>query len=174
MKRFGLSFFLFGLVINGALSASEARAQDGLTGSWKLAATSTETAQRRAAVETSTQDLPAFMRSRARERLEERTTPPPKLRITVTGNQVELSGRGQTLRLTVGGPAVPVESESRRGSARATRRNGNLVVKMEGDNGVRTTTYRLSKDGQSLVLDVDFNAERLSKPVRYHATYKRS
>ena len=84
------------------------------------------------------------------------------------------AGRRKTLSLTVGGPPVPVESEGRRGSARATRRNGNLVITMEGDNGVRTTTYRLSEDHQRLVLDVDFTAQRLSTPVRYRVTYKRS
>jgi hypothetical protein len=114
------------------------------------------------------------MRSRARERLDDRTTPPSKLRIVVKGDQVELTGRGQTLFLTVGGPAVPVESEGRRGRAQATRRNGNLVITLQGDNGERTTIYRLSEDGQRLALDVDFTAQRLSTPVRYRVTYKRS
>jgi hypothetical protein len=45
---------------------------------------------------------------------------------------------------------------------------------MEGDNGVRTTTYRPSEDAQQLVLDVQFTAQRLSTPVRYRVTYKRS
>ncbi|MEM9729341.1 MAG: hypothetical protein AAF997_12195 [Myxococcota bacterium] len=159
--------------MNGVLSTSPARAQDALTGTWKLAASGTETAQRLAAIEASTQDLPSFMRSRIKERLGDKTTPPSELRIRVKGDEVELSGRGQTLRLTVGGAAVPLEMEGRRASAQATRKNGNLVVKLQGDNGVRTTTYRLSKDGQGLVLDVEFNAQRLSTPVRYQSTYKR-
>ena len=174
MTRFALSFLLIGLVINGAFGASAARAQDGLAGSWKIASSNAEASQRRTAIQTATEDLPSFMRSRARERLEERTTPPRELRIVVAGDQVGLAGRGQTLFLTVGGPAVPVESEGRRGRTQATRRNGNLVITMEGDNGVRTTTYRLSEDCQRLVLDVDFTAQRLSKPVRYRVTYKRS
>ena len=167
-------FFLVGLVIHSALSASTAHAQDGLTGSWMLQASSAETSQRRAAIETSTRDLPSFAQSRARERLEERTSPPPKVRIAVTGDQVELSGRGQNLRLTIGGPAVRVEAEGQRGSARATRRDGNLVITMEGGRGARTTTYRLSTDGQRLVLDVEFTAQILSEPVRYRSTYERS
>jgi hypothetical protein len=114
------------------------------------------------------------MQSRARERLDERTTPPKNIRIVVAGERVELTGRGQALFLTVGGPAVPVESEGRSGSARATRQNGNLVITMQGDNGVRTTTYRPSEDGQRLALDVEFTAQRLSTPVRYRVTYKRS
>ena len=172
MTRF--SFFAFVLIMAGALGAPAARAGDGVAGSWILDSSSDEASQRRGAIETSTQDLPSFMQSRARERLEERTTPPKRLRIAVDGDKVELTGRGKTLLLTVGGPAVPVESEGRRGTARATRHHGNLVITMEGDNGVRTTTYRLSKDRQRLVLDVDFTAQRLSTPVRYRVTYKRS
>ncbi|MEM7136047.1 MAG: hypothetical protein AAF500_05675 [Myxococcota bacterium] len=171
MKRFVLPSFVLGLVVSGVLSAPTARAQDALTGSWTLVASSTETAQRRSAIEAATQDLPSFMRARASERLTERTTPLSELRITVKGDQVELTGRRKTLRLTVGGPAVPLEAEGRRASARATRRSGDLVVKIEGDNGFRTTTYRPSKDGQRLVLDVEFHPQRLSTPVRYQVTY---
>jgi hypothetical protein len=174
MTRHALPFFLFVLVIIGGVWASAACAQDGLSGSWKLASSDAEASQRRAAIETATQDLPSFMRSRGRERLDERTTPPPQVRISVAADRVELTGAGPTLSLTVGGPAVPVESEGRRGRAQATRRNGNLVITMEGDNGSRTTLYQLSEDGQRLVLDVDFTAKALSTPVRYRVTYKRS
>lgn len=174
MTRAALSFFLFAIILAGGVGAPAAYAQDGLAGSWKLASSNSEASQRRAAIETATQDLPSFMRSRARERLDDRTTPPSKLRIVVKGDQVELTGRGQTLFLTVGGPAVPVESEGRRGTARATQENGNLVITMEGDNGVRTTTYRPSDDAQRLVQEVQFTAQRLSTPVRYSVTYKRS
>jgi len=174
MTRTALSFFFYVLVISGGVAGSAARAQDGLAGTWKLASSKAEASERRAAIETSTRDLPSFMQSRARERLDDRTTPPKKLRIVVDGDKVELTGGVQTLFLTVGGPPVRVESEGHRGSARATRRNGNLVITMEGDNGVRTTTYRPSEDGQRLVLDVDFTAQRLSTPVRYRVTYKRS
>ena len=175
MTRHALPFFLFVLVIAGGVATPAARAQYGLhNGRWKLASSSTETAERRSAIERATQDLPSFMQSRARERLEERTSPPKKIRIAVAGDRIELTGRGQTLYLQVGGPAVAVESEGRRGSARATRQNGNLVITMEGDNGVRTTTYRPSDDAQRLVLEVQFTAQRLSTPVRYRVTYKRS
>ena len=174
MTRHALSFFLFTLAFAGGVAGSAAHAQDELSGTWKLDSSSAEASQRRAAIETSTRDLPSFMQSRARERLDERTTPPKNIRIVVAGERVELTGRGQTLFLTVGGPAVPVEFEGRRGSATATRQNGNLVITMQGDNGVRTTTYRPSEDGQRLVLDVEFTAQRLSTPVRYRVTYKRS
>jgi hypothetical protein len=174
MTRTALAFFLFALVVSGGVAAPTSRAQDGLAGNWKLASSNAEASQRRTAIQTATQDLPSFMRSRARERLEERTTPPRELRIVAAGDQVELTSSGQPFHLTVGGPAVPVESEGRRGRAQATRRDGNLVVTLQGDNGERTTTYRLFDDGQRLVLDVDFTAQRLSTPVRYRVTYNRS
>lgn len=174
MTRHALPFFLFVLVIVGGVWASAARAQDGLSGDWKLAGSSAEAAERHAAIKAATQELPYFMRSRGRERLEERTTPLPKLRISVEGDRVDLTGSGPTISLTVGGPSVPVEAEGRRGSARATRQKGNLVITLQGDNGVRTTIYRLSEDGQRLVLDVDLAAKAISTPVRYRVSYERS
>ncbi|HET6415068.1 MAG TPA: hypothetical protein VFG22_02140 [Polyangiales bacterium] len=174
MTRHALPFFLFVLAISGGVGASAARAQDGLSGSWKLASSNAEAAERRAAIEAATQELPYFTRSRGRERLEERTTPLAKVRISVVGDRVDLTGSGPTISLTVGGPSVPVEAEGRRGSARATRQEGNLVITLQGENGVRTTIYRLSEDGQRLVLDVDLAAKAISTPVRYRVTYERS
>ena len=49
-----------------------------------------------------------------------------------------------------------------------------LVITPQGENGVRTTIYRLSEDGQRLVLDVDLAAKAISTPVRYRVTYERS
>lgn len=174
MTRTALSFLAFILVAASALGAPAARAQEGLTGDWKLAGSSAEAAERRAAIDAATQELPYFMRSRGRERLDERTTPLPKVRISVVGDRVDLTGSGPTISLTVGGPSVPVAAEGRRGSARATRQKGNLVITMQGENGVRTTIYRLSDDGQGLVLDVNLAAKAISTPVRYRVTYKRS
>ena len=174
MARHTLMILAFALVTASALNASAARAQEGLAGTWKLAVSSAETSQRRAAVETATQELPSFMQARGREKLEERTTPPPQIRIAITGDRVELTQSGRTLSVTVGGAAVPIEFEGRRGSAQASRRDGHLVITMQGDKGIRTTTYLLSEDGQRMVLDVQFAPKALSTPVRYRVTYKRS
>ena len=161
------------LIAAGALRPSAARAQESLAGSWQLAGSSAEAAQRQAAIEASTEELSSFIRSRVRKRLSARTTPPPRIRIAVTGDRVKLTGSGQTLSLTIGGPSVTIEHEGSRGQAQATRRNGHLVIAIRGNNGVRTTTYRLSKDLQGLVLDVHLTGDRLSTPVRYRVTYKR-
>ena len=78
------------------------------------------------------------------------------------------------MSLEIGGPAVTVEADGRKGTVRATRQNGDLVITLKGDNGVRTTTYRLSEDGKRLFLDVQFEAQRLSMPVQYRVTYARA
>lgn len=174
MKRLLLLLFAFTIVSTGAFDVSPAAAQDGIAGTWKLATTSAEESQRKAAIEEAAQELPAFARSRAKKKLDGRTIPPSELHIVVSGDRVELNRAGQKLSLTVGGPAAQVEFEGRRGSAKATRKNGNLVVSLQGDNGERTTIYRLSEDGQRLVLDVEFDVQRLYTPVRYRVTYKRA
>lgn len=171
MKRFTVCASALLVVAAGGVCASEARAQADLNGTWELATTSAETAQRRDAIEAAVQDAPSFVRSRAREKLTARTTPISQLQISVKGDRVELSGSGRTMALTVGGSAVAVEGE--RGRAQATRQNGHLVITLTGDNGVRTTTYRLFDGGQRLVLDVQMTGSRRSMSLRYRVTYKR-
>jgi hypothetical protein len=101
MTRHALPFFPFVLVIVGGVWASAARAQEGFSGSWKVASSSAEAAEGRASIGPATQELPYLMGSRGGERFEERTTPLPKVRISV-------------------------EAEGRRGSVRATPQEGNL------------------------------------------------
>ena len=175
MTRFArsVSIFAFALTLV-SLGATAAEAQERLAGTWQLASSSEETAERRAAIEAALEDMPAFVRSRARERLNSRMSPQSQFRIAVSGDRVELSRAGRTLTLTVGGPAVEVEGENGSGQVQATRRNGYLVVTMRGERGVRTTLYQLSRDGQRLVLDVHMNGERLSTPIRFRVTYRRA
>ncbi|MEM1414139.1 MAG: hypothetical protein AAGH15_04530 [Myxococcota bacterium] len=156
-----------------ALLASPAAAQEGLAGTWQHAGGGQESAAREAAIEAATEELSRMIRSRARGRLAERTTPAPRLQITVAGDAVTITGPNGRLALTVGGPAVRVEGQNGSGQVRATRRGGNLVVTMRGDGGTQTTTYRLSEDGRRLVLQVEMRGERLSAPLRFRATYRR-
>jgi hypothetical protein len=158
-----------------ATSTAHAQTTRTLTGSWRYASSAAEVAQRQRAIEESTEAVPSFMRSRARERLAERTRPPSLLRLAVERDRIELSASGRTLSLMVGGPAVAVAGDGGRGQAQASRGpRGELVIAMWGEGGRRTTTYWLSEDGQELVLDVHIAPERLPSPIRYRLTYRRS
>jgi hypothetical protein len=149
-------------------------AQDSLSGTWRLATSEAETAERRASIEAATDELSFFIRSRARSRINERTAPPASLSIRVTGDRVELTGNGRTIVVTVGGPAVAVEGEDGRGEVRASRHRGHLRISMAGEGGSQTRTYLLSDDGQRLVVHVRMTPERLSTPIVFRATYRRS
>lgn len=155
------------------VAVAPATAQGGLAGTWQYAGGGEENARREAAIETATEELSRMIRGRARARLGERTTPAPRIAITVNGPSVTFNGPRGSLALTVGGPAVRVSGDAGGGQARATRQGGHLVVTVRGDNGVRTTTYRVSEDGRRLVLNVQMTGERLSTPVRYRLTYRR-
>ena len=169
MTRPFLPFALFALL----LPVSPVTAQGTLAGSWRYAGGGEENARREAAIEASTEELSRMIRGRARSRLGERTTPAPRIQIAQSGDAVTLTGPNGSLALTVGGPAVTVSGEGGGGQARATRRDGHLVVTIRGDGGVQTTTYRLSEDGRRLVLHVQMTGERLSVPLRFRLSYRR-
>jgi len=167
-----IALLALGLLVT---STTQAQTTQTLSGSWRHASSSAEAAQRQRAIEESTEAIPSFMRTRARERIAARTRPPSQIRLVVERDRVELSASGRTLSLTVGGPAIEVEGEEQRGRAQASRgRRGELIISMWGDGGRRTTTYWLSEDGQELVLDVHIAPDRLPSPIRYRLTYRRS
>lgn len=87
---------------------------------------------------------------------------------------MELSTDDASIELVVGGDAVNVEGRAGRGEAQAQRRNGNLVLSVDGENASRTTTYRLSQDGRQLVLDIRIDVQGISTPIRFRVTYERA
>ncbi|MEQ9072877.1 MAG: hypothetical protein RLP09_03410 [Sandaracinaceae bacterium] len=167
-----VALLAFGLLV---ASTTQAQTTRTLSGSWRHASSSAEAAQRQRAIEASTEALPFFVRSRARERLAERTQPPSEIRLALDRGRIEMSASGRTLSLEVGGPAIEVEGEGGRGRVQASRGpRGELIISMRGAGGRRTTTYWLSEDGRELVLDVEIAAERLPAPIRYRLTYRRT
>jgi len=93
MSKSILALSTFACITSGALGGSTAHAQEDISGSWQLASSSAEEAQRGAAIEASTRDLGALYRSRARARLTERTTPAPRIQISATGDRLEIDHR---------------------------------------------------------------------------------
>lgn len=157
------------------LWAAPASAQTELSGTWRLASSDAETAQRTQSIEAATASMNVFRRGPARGRLTERTAPQPGFQITVEGDRVVLGGGGgRAVTLVVGGPAVTLQGENGSGTLRATRRQGRLVITMRGGNGVRTTVYRLSPNGQRVVLETQLVSDQLSAPIRYRVTYRRA
>ncbi|MGF1469461.1 MAG: hypothetical protein ACFCGT_25350 [Sandaracinaceae bacterium] len=165
------------LILTGALGVgcglvtllpAPAGAQEGLDGTWQYAGDEAERAGRLRSIERATAGLNRFAQGRVRGRLQERTEPRP-FRLTVRGDEMELSSEGRTVRLQIGGPAVTVEG----GRVEARRQGGNLVVVSRGENGTQTTFYQLWDEGRRLTLRVSLSSGRLSAPVIYSATYRR-
>jgi hypothetical protein len=154
-------------------SVSAACAQEQLTGTWLHAGSKAEASKRTAAIASATEELPSFIRARARARITKRTAPVAQLSIAVDGDRVELTRRGSTIVVTVGGPPVRVSGDDGRGEIRASRRDGHLRISMTGEGGSLATTYKLSADGQRLVLHVRMTVKRLSEPIVFRATYRR-
>lgn len=114
-----------------------------------------------------------IQRGMVRSKLREVTTPAPELSLRDEGERVVLSAGEHRVTLPTDGTVVRVSHGDRASEMRARRRDGGLVVSMRGENGTRTTAYRLSEDGRRVVLDVRMESERLDAPLRYRASYVR-
>ncbi len=148
-------------------------AQPSLTGTWQNLNAETERQQRQRSIRLATEDVGRLMRGHVRRRLLDRTAPANQIEIAASGNRVELSNGEVSVTLTLGGDAVRVQGPRGSGQAQARQVEGKLVLRVEGDNATRTTTYTLSEDGQRLVLDVRIDVAGLSSPIRFQVTYER-
>jgi hypothetical protein len=156
------------------LDRSEAFAQTvTLTGTWRHAGDAAEQTRRHAEIDRVTESIGRLMRGGARERLRDMTSPAPEMTLSDEGERVTIVARDHRVTIATNGTPTRVTGAQDAGTMRAQRRDGRLVVTAEGDNGVRTTVYRLSEDGRRLVLDVRLESERLSEPLRYRVAYVR-
>ena len=142
-------------------------------GVWRHAPGPEETRRRQASIEAATEDLSIFMRGKARDRLDERTTPPRVLQLQVRDDRVELSRDGKSVSLRVGAKPVTVERNGQRAILSVRLDRAQLVLHSKGERGERTTTYALSPDGRGLTMSVRMTSERLGAPLEYRSTYRR-
>lgn len=143
-----------------------------LGGKWRAAETAQEAAQRKKAIEETVSEVPSFFRSKARKRLQEKTRPPAWLDISVDRSTLRLKAKSGDLELELGGAPKVVAHGGKRGKVSAKRANGQLVIKLEGEQGRRTTTYSMTKAGR-LRLKVRMEGSRLKKPLVYEQTFVR-
>jgi hypothetical protein len=142
-----------------------------LAGHWRAAETDDEKEQRLGAIERVTEDMGRFKRGKARGRLADRTSPPPRLTIDFEGSQVTIITGGQELVLELG--AAPVEISDRDESTRVSAEmvGERLVVVADSEDGARTSTY--SAEGDHLSKEVVLNSNRLADELTFTTTYKR-
>jgi hypothetical protein len=142
-----------------------------LAGHWRAAETPDERGQRLQAVDEATDHLGRFQRNRARSRLAERTSPPPRLTIAIEESTVTVTSGDRRLEVEPGG--VPVEVDGNQGKARvsAQMEDKELTLLARADEGDRTTVYRAS--GDTLTVEVTMTAPNLAGALKYRSTYIR-
>lgn len=166
------------IIIFSSIAAPGALGAAGPTGSefdgvWRHAPDPKAAELRRASIEAATEDLSAFIRGTARDRLDERTTPPRALKLAVRGDQVEISRDGKSVSLRLDAKPITMERNGQRGALSVRLDGGRIVLESEGERGRRTTTYELSSDGRRLTMSVRMIGDKLRAPIVYRSTYRR-
>ena len=142
-----------------------------LTGRWQAAITVDEKQQRRQAIEEATANMRPMMRSKARSRLSERTSPPRFLVLEIESPKVMIGSGEDELELELGG--VPIEVSGKEGKARVSAKmeGERLIVVARTGKGERTTAYRVN--GARLTVEVTMTGSELTGPLQYVTTYAR-
>lgn len=142
-----------------------------LAGQWRAAETADERAQRIQAIDEATDRLGRVKRNRARSRLVERTSPPPRLTIAIEGSTVAVTSGDRRFEIRPG--AAPIEIADTQGKARvhAQMDDEELTLVARADEGVRTTVYRAS--GNILTVEVTMTAADLAGALKFQSTYVR-
>ncbi len=140
-----------------------------LAGHWRAAETADEREQRLQAIDEATGRLGRFQRNRARSRLAERTSPPPRLTIAIEESTVAITSGDRRLEVTPG--AAPVEIADTQGKARVSAQmdDEGLTLLARAEEGDRTTVYRAS--GNTLTVKVTMTAPELAGTLKFQSTY---
>ncbi|MEM1023065.1 MAG: hypothetical protein AAGJ19_05265 [Myxococcota bacterium] len=153
-------------------SAGAADAQR-FSGTWEYAGGEEEAKTRRAAVDKATASMNRMMRGKARSRLGNQAVPEHTMKLSVEGKEVVLVRGEKSVSLVLGGEPVRVSEKGRNGLLSIRREKDALILVSEGDQGQRTTTFRLSESGEELTLHVRMTGRRLSAPLVFEAPYRR-
>ena len=157
-----------------SVAAKEAPAdRNDFSGIWAHAGDRKETEQRRLAIEAVTEDLPFFIRGTARERLTERTAPPPELQLTVDKDRFDITRDGKSVSLRFEAKPIMIEQNGKRGLVSVRYEQERIVVVSEGDKSKRLTKYALSPERNRLTMSVSMTGESLSGPLIFQSTYRR-
>ena len=141
-------------------------------GRWVYAGGEDEDRARVRAIEKATEDLSVFKRGTARERLRERTALPRVLELGVEGGRVQLSEDGKEVSLELGAKPREMQKDGKRGTLAGRLDGEQLVVVAAGKDGTVTTRYKVAPDRERLTLSVRLDADVLSGPLEYRATYR--
>lgn len=127
-----------------------------------------------AAIETSMNAVSPVLRNIGRKRLQESNPIPKQLSIAIDGASAEIrfDGEGHDASLD-GTPIKAVSPTGEKVKVSHRMRSGKLTELIDGDQGDRHNSFKLSGDGKRLLVDVKITSGHLPVPVEYRLTFKR-
>lgn len=127
-----------------------------------------------AAIETSMNAVSPMLRGIGRKRLQESNPIPKQLTITIDGASADIrfDGDGHNAGLD-GKPIRATSAQGDKVKVSHKMRGSKLTEFIDGDQGDRHNTFKLSSDGKQLTVDVKITSSHLPVPVEYRLTFKR-
>lgn len=142
-----------------------------VNGTWQLADPQTDEKERLSAIERVMEKIPRLARSQASDALLNATKPATKLTVEDRGERLLLAEQKQQFNLVLGAKPIEVDIEGAKVQLSCERKNQLLVVTANSSKAKRTTVYRPSSDGKTLVLDVTLEIPRFQATTRYKTIY---
>lgn len=144
-----------------------------LTGTWRKAETSKQRSGRHQAIDQAIESMGWLKRGAARDKLREVTSSADNIEIVDAGDQVTIAAAEKRITSSTDGRSTKLAGLDSEAAVQAVRVKGNLMVKVTGASGTRTTTYAMSPDGRNLTLEIEMAGGKLPKPIRYQVRYTR-
>lgn len=157
----------------GALEKLQAGEEPSVNGVWQLADAKADEKARQSAIDLAMEKVPRLARSRASKALLTGTKPTSKLTVEDRGDRFLIADPKQQLNLVIGGKPVEVDNENEKVQLSCVRKDQLLVVTAKSTKATRSTLYRPSSDGKTLVLEVALTIPRLGTTARYKTKYVR-
>lgn len=149
------------------------RESKDFTGKWSLNNSAKETNKRLNAIESVVAGMGRFKQGRAREMIKTMTAPANELKIDDLGTQIKITRSGLEATVPTDGQTVSIKTDQGSVSLRATRSNGKLILESKTDSAVRTTTYELADDGQTLTQQNKLQSDKIPGPIEFTNSFKR-
>jgi len=145
-------------------------------GKYRFSGGSTQRGQLEDAIDEAAGQLAAVIRGIGRRRLTKTNPIDDNLEIKIVGDTVQtIFQTGFDAKCTIDGPTVSwTNAKGDKTYKVRVRRNKNKLVQIiRGEDGVKTSVFVLSKDGQKLTVHHKIDADRLDDPMTYRLSYKR-
>jgi hypothetical protein len=126
-----------------------------------------------AAIEASVSAISPMLQNIGRKRLQESNQIPKQLSIKVEGARAEIRFDSEGHSASLDGTPIRTVSQGDKVKVSHRMRGSKLTEFIDGDQGDRHNTFKLSSDSRHVTVDVKITSNHLPVPVEYRLTYKR-